>query len=84
MFGDLFLQALVGTPPRREIGKANQEASQEFHGKILRLDFEKARDDRCGLFPIAGLCLELFAAGPGKAIEARAAVVFRCTPLGGD
>ena len=41
MFGDLFLQALVGTPPCREIGKANQEASQEFHGKSSALTLKK-------------------------------------------
>src|SRR5580658_3485932 len=39
--GNLFAQALVGTPPSYEIGKANQEASQESHGKSSALTLKK-------------------------------------------
>ena len=84
MFGDLFPQALVGTPPCREIRQAYRRSVAGISCQILRFDFEKARDDRRGLLPIAGLCLQLLAAGRGKTIEARAAVVFRCAPLRSD
>ena len=41
MFGDLFLQALVGTPPGGEIRKAYEEASQEFHVRSSALTLKK-------------------------------------------
>src|ERR1700733_10785368 len=51
---------------------------------MLRLDIEKARDDGRSLLPITGFWLKLFSAGRGKPIEARAAVGFRCAPLGSN
>ena len=41
MFGDLFLQALVGTPPGGEIRQAYEEASQEFHVRSSALTLKK-------------------------------------------
>jgi hypothetical protein len=38
---DLFLQASVSTPPCREIRKAYQEASQEFHVRSSALTLKE-------------------------------------------
>ena len=63
MFGDLFLQALVGTPLCHEIRQAYRRGVVGISCQVLRFDFEKASDDRRGLLPIAGLCLQLPTAG---------------------
>jgi hypothetical protein len=44
--------------------------------QVFRFNFEKACDDCRRLLPIAGLCLQLLAAGCGKPIEPGSAVVF--------
>ena len=41
MFGDLFAQALVGAPPGGEVREANEEASQESHGRSSALTLKK-------------------------------------------
>src|SRR5206468_1934907 len=45
---------------------------------------QKSSEDRRGLFPLAGLALELLLAGAREAVELRPAVVVRHAPLGGD
>src|SRR5262249_28227441 len=48
------------------------------------LGIEEARDDGSRLVPFAGFALNLLLAGTRQAVIARAAIVLRNSPLGGD
>ena len=84
VLGDLFTDTLVGAPSGGEVREANEKAGAGISWQVLGFDLKEARDGSRGLILIAGLRLQLFAAGRGKAIEAGAAVVFRCAPLRGN
>ncbi len=41
VFGDLFLQTFIGTPPSREVRQSHEEATKKFHARSSALTSKK-------------------------------------------